>query len=124
MSREERDLRDFAAVLEELAREAKTLSDLKSKLLSDASARLDDISAKRAVEDREVRLQGSGGLSRKEIRYLAMQRKALQYNPKLSGQLARGRVNCLVENRRTTAKQRRLINLFQMVSFQFLRPKG
>lgn len=110
MSREEEDLREFARVLEELAREAKTLSDLKSKLLSDASARLDDISAKRTVEDREARSQRSRGLPRKVIRYLATQWEALQHGPALSDPLARGVVEGLVENGRITGKQRRLIN--------------
>lgn len=118
MSKEEEDLREFAKVLEELAREAKTLSDLKSKLLSDASARLDDISAKRTVEDREARSQRSLGLPRKVIRYLATQWEALQHGPALSDPLARGVVEGLVENGRITGKQRRLINLYQMIRFQ------
>lgn len=93
MSKEEQDLREFARVLEELAREAKTPSDLKSKLLSDASARLDDISAIRTVEDREARCQESGGLPRKVIRYLAKHWETLQHGPALSDPLARGVVD-------------------------------
>ena len=118
MSREEQDLREFARVLDELAREARTLSDLKSKLLSDASARLDDISAKRTVEDREACSQGTGGLPRKVIRYVATQWEALQHGPALSDPLARGVVDGLVENGRITVKQRRLINLYRMIRFQ------
>ena len=117
MSREEQDLREFARVLEEIAREAKTLSDLKSKLLSDASARLDDISAKRTVEDREARSQGTGRLPRKVTRYVATQWDALQQGPALSDPLARGVVDGLVKNGRITVKQRRLINLYQMIRF-------
>lgn len=118
MSREEQDLREFTRVLEELAREAKTPSDLYSKLLSDASARLDDISAKRIVEDREVSCQENGGLPHKVIRYLAIQWETLRYGPALSDPLARGVVDGLVESGRITVKQRRVINLYQMIRFQ------
>lgn len=117
MSKEEEDLREFAKVLEELAREAKTPSDLKSKLLSDASARLEDISARRTVEDREARSQRSGGLPRILIRYVATQWEALQRGPALSDPLARSVVDGLVNNRWITVKQRRLINLYQMIRF-------
>ena len=118
MSKEEEDLREFERVLEELAREAKTPSDLKSKLLSDASARLDDISAKRTVEHREAHCQVSGGLSRRVILYLAAQWESLQHGPELSDPLARGVVDGLVESGQITVKQRRLINLYQMIRFQ------
>ena len=118
MSRVEEDLREFARVLEELAQEAKSLSDLQSKLLSDASARLDDISAKRTVKDREAHSQRSGGLTRKVIRYLATLWETIQHGPALSDPLARGMVDGLVENGRITVKQRRLINLYRMVRFQ------
>ena len=118
MSREEEDLREFARILEELAQEAKTPSDLKSKLLNDASARLDEISAKRTVDDREARCHERGGLLRKVIRFLATQWKALLYGPALSDPLERGVVDGLVQSGRITVKQRRLINLYQMIRFQ------
>lgn len=118
MSKEEEDLREFERVLEELAREAKSPSDLRSKLLSDASARLDDISAKRTVEDREAHCQDSGGFPRKVVRYLATKWESLHCGPALSDPLARGVVDGLVESGRITVKQRRLISLYQMIRFQ------
>lgn len=118
MSRETQDLREFTRVLEDLAQEATTPSDLYSKLLSDASARLDDISAKRIVEDREDSYQENGGLPHKVIRYLATQWETLRYGPALSDPLARGVVDGLLESGRITVKQRRVINLYQMIRFQ------
>ncbi len=118
MSKEEQDLREFARVLEELAREARKPSDLKSKLLSDASARLDDISAKRTVEGREARSHESDGLLQEVVRYLTTQWETLQHGPALPDPLARGVVDGLVESGRITVKQRRLINLYRMIRFQ------
>jgi hypothetical protein len=118
LSKEEDDLREFASVLEELAREAKDPFDLKSKLLSDASARLEDISAKRAVALRETSRLDNGGISRKVIRFFAMQWETLQYGPALSDPLARQLVDGLVERGKITVNQRRLINLYQMIRFQ------
>lgn len=118
MSNEEEDLREFAKVLEELAREAKSSSDLKSKLLNDASARLEDISAKRAVGLMEVGRLENSGISRKVIRFLAKQWEALQHGPAISDPLARRVVDGLVESGRITVKQRRLINLYRMIRFQ------
>ena len=118
MSKEEEDLREFERVLEELAREARSPSDLRSKLLCDASARLDDISAQRTLVDREAHCQDSGGLPHKVVRYLATKWESLRRGPALSDPLARGVVDGLVESGRITVKQRRLINLYQMIRFQ------
>lgn len=98
MSKEEDDLREFGRVLEELAREAKKTSDLKSKLLSDASARLDDISANRTEEDREKHhFQKSRGFSRKAVRNVAMQWEFPQHGQTFSDPLVQAVVGALVE---------------------------
>lgn len=118
MSKEEEDLREFVRVLEELAREAKTPFDLHVKLLSDASARLEDRSAKTTVEQMETFHRKNQGASSTVIRYLTTQWESLRFGPPLSDPLVRGIVDGLVKTERINVKQRRLIRLYQMIRFQ------
>lgn len=118
MSKEEEDLREFVRVLKELTQEAKTPFDLNVKLLSDASARLEDRSAKMTVELMETANHKNQGTSSRVIRYLTMQLESLRFGPPLSDPLVRVIVDGLVKTERINIKQRRLINLYQMIRFQ------
>lgn len=118
MSKSEDDLREFVRVLEVLAQEAKSPSDLNTKLLSDASARLADASARATMEIKEASRFEHNHCVLKAVQCLKAQWNVVRFGPELADPMARGLVDGMVNNRQLSLKQRRLVNLYRMIRFR------
>ena len=118
MSKSEDDLREFVRVLEALAQEAKSPSDLNAKLLSDASARLADASARATMEIKEASRRENNHFVLTAVQCLKAQWNVIRFGPELSDSMARGLVDGMVSNKQLSLKQRRLVNLYRMICFR------
>lgn len=117
MSKENDELREFKRIVEELARDARSSSDLGTKLIDDASAKFEDYVARRQIES-PVEDVGARATIRRLWVWVKRQYQSIDRGPALPDPLARGYVERLAQEGKLSLQQLRIVNLFRVIQFR------